>query len=530
MPYSCLAAIWPMAASCGQPTPNPPQPLPLLAASIREIPVLPTLPVGITSLEVDTGFAPGVIISDQLDLRDAPLSVPPASVRLSLPAHAQEWVASLPLPQVRPERPLVVPKLPAQVRPERSQGVSLTEVLELAGRTNRTIQDARIAVARLQAEVRESESARSPSITARLDYTFNDSASARLSNIASPPGISRDTISQPLNGSLQLDYNIFSAGGVDANIRVQESRLRIAETELNRVTQQVRLEVVTAYYTLQNADETLRIRQKQVENAEQSLRDTQALERAGVGTKFDVLQSEVQLANARQELLNAQSAQLIARRDLARILDFAPTVELTAADKIEPVVPWRLGVEDSIILAVRNRAELDRRRLERQVAQDRAIAAISTIQPQVNLFATLDLLDDFSTIGGIASGYRLGARLEWRLFDGGRVQAQVDQFTSDAQLAENQFESAARQIRFEVEQSFLTAQSRRQQIDTARIAQQQAIEALRLARLRLSAGVGTQTEVIQAERDVTQAEVNLLQAVIGFNQAIANLERATSGL
>jgi OMF family outer membrane factor len=466
--------------------------------------------------------------SSSFELRDMPLSEGAPSAIYTPPPQLSEWVASL--PQIPLVRPLVVPKLPAQVRQERSQGVKLVEILELANRTNRTIQDARIAVTRLQAEVRESEAARLPSITARLDYTFNDSASARLSNVASPPGISRDTISQPVSGTLQLDYNIFSAGGVDANIRVQENRLRIAETELNRVTQQVRLEVVTAYYTLQNADETLRIRQKQVENAEQSLRDTQALERAGVGTKFDVLQSEVQLANARQELLNAQSSQLIARRDLARILDFAPTVELTAADKIEPVPPWRLNVEDSILLAVRNRAELDRRRLERQVAQDRAIAAVASLQPQVNLFANVDLLDDFSTVGGIASGYRLGARLEWRLFDGGRVQSQVDQFTSDAQLAENQFETAARQIRFEVEQSFLTAESRRQQIDTARIAQQQAVEALRLARLRLSAGVGTQTEVIQAERDVTQAEVNLLQAVIGYNQAIASLERATSGL
>ena len=57
-----------------------------------------------------------------------------------------------------------------------------------------------------------------------------------------------------------------------------------------------------------------------------------------------------------------------------------------------------------------------------------------------------------------------------------------------------------------------------------------AEEALRLARLRLDAGVGTQLEVITAESDRTRAEVNRLQAIIGYNQSRANLERAISGL
>ena len=81
-----------------------------------------------------------------------------------------------------------------------------------------------------------------------------------------------------------------------------------------------------------------------------------------------------------------------------------------------------------------------------------------------------------------------------------------------------------------MEESYINQQSRLKQIDTATKAVEQAQEALRLARLRLDAGVGTQLEVITAESDLTRADVNRVQAIIGYNQSRANLERAVSGL
>jgi len=106
----------------------------------------------------------------------------------------------------------------------------------------------------------------------------------------------------------------------------------------------------------------------------------------------------------------------------------------------------------------------------------------------------------------------------------------VNQFKADQATAETRFEQDARQARFDVEESYINQRSRLQQIETATKAVGQATEALRLARLRLDAGVGTQLEVITAETDSTRAEVNRVRAVIGYNQSRANLERAISGL
>jgi OMF family outer membrane factor len=431
----------------------------------------------------------------------------------------------------REDQVLVVPTNPRQVTLERIQAVKLSEALELAGRTNQELVQARLAVERARAVLREAEAARLPTVNTVVEYSFNDSANVRLANIASPPNTPpSSTISQPLTGTVGITYNLFTAGAVEANVRVAENNLRIAEAELNRITQIVRLRVTTAYYNLQSADEIVRIRQKSVENAERSLKDAQAQERAGTGTKFDVLQAEVSLANARQELLTAKANQAIARREIARQLQYPARVDFTAADPIKPEPDWQLSLEESIILALRNRSELDIRKLEREVARDRVIASLANRGPQVSLFANYDITDNLSTPGGFAMGYRFGARFQFTLFDGGAASARAEQSTIDKAIAESRFAQEANQIRFDVEQAFFNLQARREQIATASKALEQANEALRLARLRLSAGVGTQLEVIRAEEDVTRADVNRLQAIIGFNQSLAELQRAVNGI
>ncbi|MFQ3679274.1 MAG: TolC family protein, partial [Pseudanabaenaceae cyanobacterium] len=96
--------------------------------------------------------------------------------------------------------------------------------------------------------------------------------------------------------------------------------------------------------------------------------------------------------------------------------------------------------------------------------------------------------------------------------------------------AVNRFEDLLTQIRLEVESSYSTLVSGRERIQTADKAVESATEALRLARLRLTAGVGTQLEVIRAEEDLTQAEVNRSNAIFDFNRARATLDRAVDGL
>ena len=73
-------------------------------------------------------------------------------------------------------------------------------------------------------------------------------------------------------------------------------------------------------------------------------------------------------------------------------------------------------------------------------------------------------------------------------------------------------------------------QSNEQNIDTATRAAELAEESLRLARLRFQAGVGTQTDVIDAQTQLTAARGDLLTAIIDYNQSFAQIQRQVSNL
>ncbi|MFN8906832.1 MAG: TolC family protein [Pseudanabaena sp.] len=512
-------------------TPKKVQPLkPKPELVSNQQPILQDIQVVIAALpKADVSESSKLPALETTILLDSQRSQPEKVSSSTEPARVIPSAAASTSGQLDPAQTLVVPTTPSQVRLDITKPVTLAEILELVEKTNSDAILARIAINRARAVLQESEAGRSPTVTGTVQYNYTDSAQIRLNSINNniPSG---KTTNNPLNATIGIDYNIFDSGSKESTVRIAENNLRIAEADLSRIRQNIRLGIVTAYYNLQNADETIRIQRKAVENSERSLKDTKARERAGVGTKFDVLQSEVQLANSKQDLLNAEAAQLVARRELSRQLNYPSIVEITAADKIAPVPEWKLPVEATIILAVRNRAELDIRKLEREVARDRANNSLARIGPQINLFGNFNTASEFTSGGGIGVGYQIGATLNWNLFDGGRADAQVNQFKADQAIAEARFEQDARQARYDVEESYINQQSRLKQIDTATKAVEQAQEALRLARLRLDAGVGTQLEVITAESDLTRADVNRVQAIIGYNQSRANLERAVSGL
>jgi outer membrane protein TolC len=258
------------------------------------------------------------------------------------------------------------------------------------------------------------------------------------------------------------------------------------------------------------------------------LRDALALERAGVGTRFDVLRFQVNLANSQQNLTNSISQQRIARRQLSTTLSVPQSVDLTAADPVRLAGLWNQSLEDSIVQALQNRPELQQRLAERNIGEQQRREALSQLGPQVNLVASYDILDQYSDGISLTDGYSVGVQATLNLYEGGAARARAAQARANIAIAENTFANQRNQVRFEVEQAFSQLRANLDNVQTATTALEQAREALRLARLRFQAGVGTQTDVISAENDLTQSEGNRIQAILNYNRALAAIQRAVT--
>lgn len=429
--------------------------------------------------------------------------------------------------------PLLFPTRSQEVQITNAQAITLQQALELAQRNNRTLEAAKLTLERNQSALQEALAAEYPTLGVAATFSRDESAAQRLRNSASannPLFSPTNIINQTFNGALQANYDLFTAGLRPAQIRQAEQQVRFQQLEVERLAEQLRLDISNAYYAVQEADAQVNIFQDAVRAASQSLRDAQLLEQAGLGTRFDVLQAEVDLASSQQELTRALSQQRVSRRQIAQLLSVPQTADLAAADPIEVAGQWPLSLEQSIVLAYKNRAELEQLLVQRDIGEQQRRIALAAIRPQAGLSASYNVLGILGDDQGPAGGLSLGATLRWNFFDGGAARSRAEQAQKNIAIAETRFADQRNQVRLEVEQSFFALNANAQNIETATIALQRAEESLRLARLRFQAGVGTQTDVLNQQTALTRARFNQLSAILEYNRALATLQRATSNL
>ncbi|MDV2993459.1 MAG: hypothetical protein N4J56_003113 [Chroococcidiopsis sp. SAG 2025] len=428
--------------------------------------------------------------------------------------------------------PLRFPTKPEDVQVVGAQPITFQQALDLVQRNSTQLREARLNVERSQAQLRQALAAEYPTLNLGADVTntgdFLFSEEPEQSPIQEAISGPIDSNNTRVIGNLSLNYRLFTSGLRPANIRAAEEQLRFNRLDLERTQEELRLNVANDYYELQRADENVRIQRSSVNNAQASLRDAQALEQAGVGTRFAVLQAQVQLAQATQRLTDALSQQRIARRQIATRINLNDSIVVTAADPVAVAGQWNFSLEDSIVLAFRNRAELEQQLAQRNISEQQRRAALAELGPQISLTARYNLSDTFDDGTNFRDGYSLGGDLSLSLFDGGAARARARQEEADIAIAETNFAGQRNQIRFEVEQAFSQLQSNLENIQTTSVALEQSREALRLARLRFQAGVGTQTEVIDAEDDLTQAEGDRVNAILNYNRALAQIQRSIS--
>ena len=417
---------------------------------------------------------------------------------------------------------LNLPKTGNEVQITGNKSITLQQAIDIAFGNNREVQAARLTVNRSQVGISEAQAAQA--VQVGLRSTVQNQGSPLIIGTQSQFGNSTST---NIQGSLQATYNILSAGRNQSSVRAAEEQVNFDRLDLIRVEQLVRSQVITAYYDLQAADSSVIINQAAVADATRSLSDAQLQEKAGVGTKFDILRAQVQLATANQDLTNAQGQQQTARKRIAQRLSVDNNTEFKAVDTVRELGAWGYSLEDSVVLAYKNRPEVKQQLARRTISQQQQIVAAAADSAQVDLFANYTLGKSLTASTSAQDNYSLGAQLRWNFFDGGAARAGSNRKRVNQEIFENQFTTTRNQIRFEVEQAYNSLGSNQKNIATSTQALQQAEESLKLARLRFQAGVGTQTDVIQAQTALARARGNRITAIIDYNRALSSLRVAT---
>jgi outer membrane protein TolC len=309
--------------------------------------------------------------------------------------------------------------------------------------------------------------------------------------------------------SLLFRMPVFDQLQSSSRINQAELGRKQADAQSEAARQQLRYEVLKAYYGLLIAEAKKDVADEAVKLAEADVKHIKDMFETGMVVQSDLLAVEVQLAEFRQQQIAAEGDVTTALAGLNTAMGIAiDTPQKIAGRLVEK--SFSAGTQEELIrLAMSNRPEMSQSRLAVRSAEQGTRGAKGAYLPRVDFFGGYGVSG--ADLASGSSDYTFGASLTFDIFDAGR-KARLDQARAAEATAAANEERQASQIRFEVVRAYQQYVSARERTSVASRVVDQAREALRIVRDRYEAGLTTITEVLRAETAFVRARMNLLAA------------------
>ena len=333
-----------------------------------------------------------------------------------------------------------------------------------------------------------------------------------------------------LQGS-QLLFDGWKTPSLTAAAKINE---QIAYFTLRQSIDSVIAQVVQQFYTVVLDRALVIANEQQVALYQTQVTDQQSRYDAGTVPRFNVLQAQVQLANAMPPLIQAKNNLRVSLFTLVQLIGLnypnLQNVEIpfdvVGALDYKPI---KADSNASIHTALLRNPQLKAQRLSILAAAKQITAAIAGWMPTLNANGGYQLEGYMGQqINESLRGWFVGASGNWAVWDSFATSGNVKQAKATMMSYKATYDNGVRQVILQVQQAISNLKQASETIDSQKATVEQSVEALRLARERLDAGAGVQLDVINAQVQLLQAQTNVLQALYNYIAAKAQYEQALS--
>ncbi|MFA4993258.1 MAG: TolC family protein, partial [Candidatus Omnitrophota bacterium] len=281
------------------------------------------------------------------------------------------------------------------------------------------------------------------------------------------------------------------------------------------------------YYGLLLAYETERIAQELTDNSREHYEDVKNRHAQGLSSRFDLLQSSVQVSLTMPELVKAKNAVELIKAELKKLLNFKQQQALEVIDKRLNYSLTQIREDDFLKQAYLNKPEMALRTLGIDISKWSIQMAKSGWRPFVNASAGYDFRSNSwgNMINKKHNNWNAGLTLSFAVFDGFSTKAKVDAAKLRYSQAVLTKENLVEQIAVDVRQACLDLKQAEQVIDSQKDNVGQAKEALEIARISYDNGQAKNLDVLDAQVSLSQIETNLSQGIYDYLMAQAELDR-----
>lgn len=400
--------------------------------------------------------------------------------------------------------------------------LTLQECLEQARRNNPALRTAAWDSGIAEESIRLTSSARYPRVDAQAGFTMQQAPQAVKIN-----GITAETQEPDFAfGGLSATCTIYDFGRRDA--RIKQARFLADSTKnlFEARRSDVSLQVIESYFGILEAAKLVTAAEEEVLQVEQHRKVAQALFEEGVVTRNDVLQADVRLAAARQNLLAIKNR----HENIWLQLNFLTGADQSFRGELDQNTSMA-GTGESVKedrTAIERRYEIQALRKTVDANEEDVKESRSNFFPEIFSRLALDYVQNDKVNEQVIMSATIGIKVN--LFDGYASTSARERAIRSRSRNQDALRQTEAQVRLEIATAGNDVQVAKDRIAVTETAIRQSEENLRINRERYQERVGTATEVLDAQTLLTQTKTEHYRAIFDHQVASARLKRAAGEL
>ena len=456
---------------------------------------------------------PGYPQNSRVDQRQPVQSLPSAPMPQSVPNYPASSIAPNGHQSSEP-----------QANPGTQMSLSLKEAEALALKNNPQISVARLTALASQQVTREVRSSLWPTATGALTRVDSKDNSRITAGGLNNPIIYERAAAGVIVSQLITDFgrttNLVSSANFAAKAEDQNA---VATKE------QILLAVDQAFYGALQAHAVLTVAQQTVSERQTVADQVEALFKRKLRSQLDFSFANVNLAQAKLLVLDAENNENGALATLSMILGYSRAQTFQLVEDTAPIASPPGNVDDLISEAFANRPEILALGFQYQSAQRFHIAERDLLLPTIQ---AVGVVGDTPVRNPVLSNWygAVGVNVEIPLFNGFLYTARAREASLREHATQERLRDLRNRISRDVRTSWLNANTAYERVGVTQQLLDQAILALDLAQTRYRLGLSSIVELSQAQLQQTQAQISNAQAGYDFRLALAILRYQTTGI
>lgn len=395
---------------------------------------------------------------------------------------------------------------------------NLADCLELAIANNPKIKAAYANAAAVKTKRGQTISRYTPNLT----WT---SSIARIKNdvTSSAVSVNNSAYARYLYGSIGVSQLVYDFGNVQNQYTIDKLNYEDSTDNIDEVVNEVVYQVKDAYYYVILALENKRVIQETVEQFEQTYNQALAFYQVGAKEKIAVTMAEVDLEDARAQLIQANYAVDVAISRLNNIMGL-PFISPYTIDSKLPFEDIKLSIQEAVEIANKERPKLKMALTKVKIADEYVKLSKKTFLPRIEVQGNFSAgqREDLDS----KNWYNIGGFLTFPTVNPVLIKNQIDEAKFAYEQQEYSTRAEINDIYYEIQQTYAKLLEKKERVPVAKKGVQKAYENYQIARGRYRVGLSDPIELKSAQLDLLNARLAYLETLYQYNNAKSVLEKS----